>query len=152
MRAPYQILAIPYQLTEEGVSYCVFRRADSATWQFIAGGGEDGETPEEAAIREIREEGGVHVTKVLPLTSMCYIPVCHFPKRRQYLWPETLYVVPEYAFAFACTEEVHLSREHTDYAWLSYEEASARLCWDSNKTALYELHRRLEGEGVCRDV
>ena len=42
MRAPFQILAIPYRKGREGYVYCVFRRADNGQFQFVAGGGEDG--------------------------------------------------------------------------------------------------------------
>lgn len=49
MRAPFQILAIPYQIVDGSPKYCVFHRADHDQWQFIAGGGEDNETPLEAA-------------------------------------------------------------------------------------------------------
>ena len=143
MRAPFQILAIPYRLVEGTPSYCVFHRSDYDQWQFIAGGGEDRETPVEAAVREISEEGGIFGVKVIPLTSMCYIRADTFPKRHLYGWPEDMYVLPEYAFGFACTEEIRLSHEHTECVWLSFEDAYAKLQWDSNRTALYELHCRL---------
>ncbi|MBE6781058.1 MAG: hypothetical protein E7545_08790 [Ruminococcaceae bacterium] len=45
MREPYQILSIPYRIVDGTPLYCIFRRADSKYWQFIAGGGENGETP-----------------------------------------------------------------------------------------------------------
>ncbi len=143
MRAPYQILAIPFRLENGQPQYCVFHRADMDQWQFIAGGGEDRETPKEAAVREIWEESGWRAAEVLTLRSVCCIPVDIFPYRHTYAWPSDLYVVPEYAFGFACAGEPTLSREHLEYAWLSYEEARDRLKWDSNRTALYELHRRL---------
>ena len=143
MRAPFQILAIPYRVVEGTPSYCVFHRSDHGQWQFIAGGGEDLETPAEAAVREISEEGGVFGVKVIPLTSMCYIRADIFPKRHLYGWPEDVYVLPEYAFGFACVEEIKLSHEHTECVWLSFEDAYAKLQWDSNRTALYELHCRL---------
>ena len=38
MRAPFQILAIPYQIVDGSPKYCVFHRADHDQWQFIAGG------------------------------------------------------------------------------------------------------------------
>lgn len=41
MRAAFQILAIPYRVVDGRPLFCVFRRADSGQWQFIAGGGED---------------------------------------------------------------------------------------------------------------
>ena len=40
-------------------------------------------------------------------------------------------------------EEVYLSGEHSECAWLDYEAAQNRVQWDSNKTALWELHSRL---------
>ena len=97
MRAPFQILAIPYKIVDGEPLFCVLHRADHDQWQFIAGGGEDDETPIRAAMREIFEEGGVTVTDILPLNSICSIPVEIFPKRREYGWREDLYVVPEYA-------------------------------------------------------
>ena len=45
MRTPFQILAVPYRFIKNGLYFCVFRRADSDIWQFIAGGGEDNEKP-----------------------------------------------------------------------------------------------------------
>ncbi|MBO5269237.1 MAG: NUDIX pyrophosphatase [Clostridia bacterium] len=140
MRAPFQILAIPYRMHHGVPQYCVFHRSDCDQWQFIAGGGEDSETPAEAATREIFEEGGVSVQSPLSLTSMCYIPTEIFPKKRLYCWPDDLYVIPEYAFGFECTEKLVLSKEHTECLWLDYSTARAKLTWDSNKTALYELH------------
>lgn len=63
MRAPFQILAIPYKKSNGTPIYCVFHRSDYDQWQFIAGGGEDGESPIEAAAREIFEESGVRAKK-----------------------------------------------------------------------------------------
>lgn len=143
MRAPFQILAIPYRMVDGQPLYCVLRRADSHDWQFIAGGGEDDETPLRAAVREIAEEGGVTARDIIQLRSICYIPADIFPKRHLYHWPEDLYVLPEYSFGFPCGEEITLSREHTQCRWLPCQEAREMLRWDSNRTALYELHQRL---------
>ena len=146
MRAPFQILAIPFRKTHGAFLYCVLHRADCDQWQFVAGGGEDAETPEQAAVREIREECGAAAEKLIRLRSMCHIPAEVFPHRLRYGWPADLFVVPEYSFGFFCQSEIVLSREHTGLAWLSYDEARERLCWDSNKTALYELNCRLIGD------
>ena len=146
MRAAFQILAIPYRMVDGRPLYCILRRADSDDWQFIAGGGEDDETPLQAAIREIDEEGGVTADDIIPLQSVCSIPAEHFPKRHLYRWPEDTYVLPEYSFGFDCKGEIRLSREHTEYLWLPYEEARAKLKWDSNRTALYEFHHRLKNQ------
>ena len=52
----------------------------------------------------------------------------------------------EFSFAIEVAGgDLLLSDEHTEYAWLPYLEAHAVLRWDSNKTALWELDRRLRG-------
>ena len=146
MRAPFQILAIPYKYIDGKILYCVLHRSDYDQWQFVAGGGEDDESSQDAAKREALEEIGVNVTDVIELKSMCFIPTNIFPHRHLYNQSEDTYVIPEYAFAFECNDSIVLSREHTEYAWLSYEEAEPRLQWDSNKTALYELNCKLKNE------
>ncbi len=40
MRAPYQVLAIPYR-KKPVVQYCVLHRSDMDQYQFVADGGED---------------------------------------------------------------------------------------------------------------
>lgn len=146
MRAPYQILAIPYRILEGIPRYCVFHRADSDQWQFLAGGGEDNETPLEAAKRETWEESGARPDKWLALKSLSYLPVAVISENCRCHWDKDLYVIPEYTFGFLCDEEIKLSCEHTACVWLSYEEAARKLRWDSNRTALYELDCRLKAE------
>lgn len=143
MRAPFQILAIPYRRNKDCILFCAFRRSDSDLWQFIAGGGEDSETPSEAAKREIYEESGIECNDFISLTSMCYLPVTIFPMLKNYNWQKDTYVIPEYAFGFECNEDISLSREHTECVWMTYEKAKEILAYDSNKTAMYELFRRL---------
>ena len=145
MRAPFQILAIPYRRRGD-FQFCVLHRADMDQWQFVAGGGEDDETPLEAAIREIREETGVTSQSVLPLTSMAFVPAIVIAEKHRKLWPRDTFVLPEYAFGFACDGDICLSSEHVGFAWLSYDEALERLTWDSNRTALYELNCRLRAK------
>ncbi len=145
MRAPFQILGIPYKWDEGKILYCVFRRVDSDIWQFIAGGGEDNETPTEAAKREIFEESGVVTNDVMALKAMCYIPSNIYRMEHRLGWDADLYVLPEYSFAFECAEEIKLSHEHTEYVWLSFDDAIERLRYDSNRTALYELNCILTG-------
>ena len=145
MRAPYQILAIPYQRTPEPL-FGVFHRADCGQYQFVAGGGEDDETPLDAAIREIKEEAGVTATSIIFLVSTAHIPVNAISEKHRKLWSKDTFVIPEYAFGFECDAAVHLSDEHIGFEWLNYYEAQSRLTWDSNKTALYELNCRLHTE------
>ena len=124
--------------------YCVFHRSDLDQWQFIAGGGEDGETPTEAAKREALEESGVQSHQWVELKSLSYLPVTIIAESARGHWDRDLYVIPEYTFGFVCQQEMKLSLEHTQCLWLTYEEAMARLQWDSNRAALYELNCRIK--------
>lgn len=144
MRAPFQILAIPYRMGDGEPLYCVFHRSDLDQWQFIAGGGEDGETPTEAAKREALEESGVQSHQWVELKSLSYLPVTIIAESARGHWDRDLYVIPEYTFGFVCQQEMKLSLEHTQCLWLTYEEAMARLQWDSNRAALYELNCRIK--------
>ena len=145
MRAPFQILAIPYRRVAD-LQFCVLRRADVDQWQFVAGGGEDNETPIEAAIREISEETGIKTDSITKLTSMAYVPADVISECHRKYWAKDTFVLPEYQFAFECIPDIRLSDEHLDCEWLSYRDAMLYLTWDSNKTALYELNCRLLAE------
>lgn len=144
MRAPYQILAIPYKKAPF-LQFGVFHRSDIDQWQFVAGGGEDDEIPAEAAAREIFEETGIKTESLVELKSMTYIPANVIAEHHRENWSQDTYVIPEYSFAFECFDEFVLSNEHTGFEWLNYEDAMSCLTWDSNKTALYELNCRLQG-------
>ncbi len=144
MRAPYQILAIPYRIINGNPMFCVLHRADIDQWQFIAGGGEDDEKPILAARREIFEESGILTDKILQLTSISYIPTFIFLEEHLKNWHADTFVIPEYTFAFECDYDILLSHEHKECCWLTYDEAIKLLHWQSNTTALYELKCRLE--------
>ena len=126
MRAPFQILAIPYRLKPK-LEFCVLHRSDIDQYQFVAGGGENNEKPIEAAIREIYEETSVRAEHVMSLTSMAYIPADVISKKHRDLWPPDTIVIPEYTFGFECDLEIALSSEHTGFEWLTYEDAISRL-------------------------
>ena len=143
-RAAFQVLVIPYRYDTNGQpEYLLFKRFDLSVWQWIAGGGENQETPEQAARREFFEEASIsEETRLIRLDSTASIPAIHFADRNH--WGTDVYVIPEFAFGVEVGEkEIRLSGEHSEYAWLDYENAQNHLKWDSNKTALWELHSRL---------
>jgi dATP pyrophosphohydrolase len=143
-RAPFQVLVIPFVRGPDAVPrYAVLRRADLGVWQGIAGGGEDGESPEEAARREAAEEAGVpRDAPLIRLTAVGRIPATHFAGRAG--WGPGVRDIPEYCFGIALpAARLELSGEHAAAEWLDYDAAMARLEWESNRAALKELHRHL---------
>ena len=146
MREPYQILSIPYRIIDGTPLFCIFHRSDSSYWQFIAGGGENGETPIEAAKRETIEEIAVEPKNIKQLTCIAYVPAEVIAESRRQHWDKNTYVIPEYSFAFEFDSDPTLSLEHIEYKWLTYDEARKLLKWDSNKVAMYEIKCLLENK------
>jgi dATP pyrophosphohydrolase len=146
-RAPFQVLVLPYRGTAEALEFAVFHRSDYACWQGIAGGGEDDESPLDAAKREAFEEAGLSgMGDFLPLQASDTVPVSFFTDSGN--WDSALYVIPQHFFGVDGTgQELALSDEHDAVEWLPYAEASARFTYDSNRTALWELNQRLLGLG-----
>lgn len=75
MRAPFQVLVIPYKIINNEILYGIFLRSDMKVWQTISGGGEDDESPIEAAKREANEEAGIdYNANYIKLDCTCTIP------------------------------------------------------------------------------
>ena len=145
MRAPLQVLVILYKKEKDEILYGIGLRSTRNIWQFVAGGGEDKETPIEAAVRELREETSINIKKedLIVLDSKATIPVVNVTGT--YTWGKDVFVVPEYVFAVNATNfQIKLSNEHTEFKWLKYDKAMDILTYDSNKTALWELNERLK--------
>jgi dihydroneopterin triphosphate diphosphatase len=152
-RAPFQILVLPFRVVGVKVfEYALFKRSDEAYWQGLAGGGEDTETPLAAARREAFEEAQIPpATRFFALQTTTMIPVFHFKARE--FWPKDLYVIPNFCYAADCSGlKLTLSSEHTDYKWMRCDEGYQLLRWDNNKTALWELHERLQNNDLPASV
>jgi dATP pyrophosphohydrolase len=146
-RAPFQVLVLPFRYNQDGqLEYAVFRRRDEGYWQLIAGGGEDDEKPIDTTRREAFEEAGIAPnSEYIILDSRNTVPVESVTG--EFTWGKDVYVIPEYTFGVRPdSEAISLSREHTEYRWVSYEDAMVMLQWDSNKNALWELNARITGK------
>ena len=113
-------------------------------WETVHGRIEPGERPEDAAVREVREETGLLVER---LYNVCVQP----------FYLHTLGTV-ELAVTFAAFVQrdapVVLGEEHMSYAWLSPEEALERFAWPRERSALRDVLHLLRGgdAGPVEDV
>jgi dATP pyrophosphohydrolase len=143
MRAPFQILVLPYRKNNNKFEFAIFKRADAGYWQSIAGGSEDNETPLEAAKRELFEETGIKSDSLQKLQFFSHVPKTEFAAHKT--WSEDIYVIPEYYFMVELSNEnIELSDEHTEYRWADYDNAHNLLHWQSNKVGLWKLNERLK--------
>jgi len=147
-RAPFQVLVFPYRKTNDlTFEYAILRRSDEGYWHVVAGGGENQETPLEAAKRETLEETGVPKDSYFfELDTVFPVPVTIYQDSQ--IWGEDLYVIPSYCFGVLVEKtEIVLSEEHLEYKWVTYEEAQQLLRYESDKIALWELDRKIRGLG-----
>jgi dihydroneopterin triphosphate diphosphatase len=145
-RQPFQVLIIPYRQLHGSLVFGVLLRSDAKYWQFVAGGGEQGESALDAAVRETNEELGIVVEKLVKLDCVSSVPAKYFKD-----WPSWpgVFVIPEYSFGADLNGlEPRLSEEHDDIKWLTYEAAEAALHWPGNKVALWELNQRIHCGGL----
>ena len=146
LRAPMQVLVIPYKLFSGIPEFCIFKRSDDNYWQFIAGGGESEDTAILiSAKREAFEEANIDIdSKYFSLDTQCSIPSYCFKDARKN-WGDDCFVIPEYSFAVMLEKvKLTLSCEHSKYEWVDYETAVKKLKYDSNRTALWELDSKIK--------
>jgi len=105
-------------------------------WEFPRGLIEKGESLEETARREIKEETGIEDIKFIPGFKEW---IKFFFK----LKGKNIMKIATFLLAETKTKEVKLSFEHQDWAWLEYKDALERLTYDNSKEVLKKAHNFL---------
>lgn len=152
-RMPYNVHVFPYSLAGESPRFCLFERSDfPGVWQGVCGGGEAGESVQEAALRECLEEGAISEPGPLyPLDSVSVMRSSIFP-RDCARWGHDVVVLPMYYFAMPYEGSIAISDEHLAYRWVSYEEGDALIRYPDQNTALWELAQRLRRGNLHRSI
>jgi len=97
-------------------------------WQPITGGIESGESPEEACLREIKEETGL-VLACSNLTSLGDFTV---------KIDENLTIHKTLFLVLTEQKEIRISDEHVGAQWVALDKVSSQLYWTSNQ-ATFEI-------------
>lgn len=113
----------------ETIEWLVMKRAPHIilpnTWQPVQGHIEPGETAYEAAFRELQEETGLSCQKFYQASYV----------NRFYL-AQTDQIILSPVFCAEVSGEVTLSDEHTEYKWVSFEEAMHTYPWPGQRKSL----------------
>jgi dihydroneopterin triphosphate diphosphatase len=119
-------------------------------WHPASGGLEQGESPEDAALRELREELELNASgRFWPVRYEYGYPADEEPPERQAQWPPGTDWIAVTGFIVEAPPrfEPTLNFEHDDYRWCSREDAVALFRWPDVGEALQELWRRASQVG-----
>ena len=131
---PEEVLLVVYR---PGPEFLVLLRSPErhGYWGLVAGGVEEGELPERAALRELTEETGLE-------QPAAFEPL---PLDLGYRRPEGMWVaLHPFSVEAALRWEPVLNEEHVEYRWCSEAEALGLLAYPEPREALREVARRLE--------
>ena len=102
-------------------------------WQPITGGIESGESPEEACLREIKEETGL-VLACSNLTSLGDFTV---------KIDENLTIHKNLFLVLTEQKEIQISDEHVGAQWVALDKVSSQLYWPSNQETFEMISEKL---------
>lgn len=112
-----------------GVSVLLIRSSEHSYWGFPKGIVDAGETDEEAARRELAEETGLTDIRIIPgfKTTDKYF----YQREKKKIFKTVTFYAAELK-----SGEVRLSYEHSDYVWVSPEEAMGLIKYRSLREVL----------------
>ena len=114
-------------------------------WHPASGGLEAGEGPDDAALRELREELELDASgRFWPVRYEYGYPTAEEPPERQAQWPPGMERIAVTGFIVEVPEDFEptLNFQHDDYRWCSLDEAVALFRWPDVGEALKELWRQ----------
>jgi 8-oxo-dGTP pyrophosphatase MutT (NUDIX family) len=113
-------------------------------WETVHGRIEAGESPEHAAVREVREETGLGVLRLYNvLVQPFYLHAT-----------STVMLSVVFAAVVERSRDVLLGEEHMRHEWLSSQQALERFVWPRERSALRDVLHLLHGgdAGPVEDV
>lgn len=133
---------IPYIDTENGPKFLLVYqfsmvRGDTY-WVFPKGHVEEGESPEETARRELREETGVTLSSLD--TSREFVQEYSYEQDRVHVEKKAIFFLGK----AASTDFLPDQKEVKDGGWFTYEAARERLSYESTKQVLEDAMQYLE--------
>jgi bis(5'-nucleosidyl)-tetraphosphatase len=146
MKHIYSAGVVLFRNKDNNIEYLLLRYL-GGHWDLPKGKIETGETKEQAAVREVKEETGLAVTIVPGFET--FLSYSFRDRDRQKAYKTVYFFVGE--ITADDQTPVTLSEEHVGYCWLDYDHALYRLTFDNAQEVLHKvhgfIHQRLMGNG-----
>ncbi len=129
------------------IEYLLIKHGPDGNWGLPKGLIEKGENLKEAALREIKEETGlteIQLIEGFKETIKIFFKVkFDYQLERGMKMGETVLKFITYFLAESKSKDVKLSFEHSDFLWLSFEEALKKLKFKTDKEILIKANEFL---------
>jgi len=134
---------VAFRRGPSGMEVALISVGSPARWQLPKGLVAEGESPEEAALREVREEAGLETEIVSPLDVIEYWYVGHYRGQRVRFHKFVHFFLMAYRAGDVRDHdyEVHEAR------WFDVEEAIQRLAFASEKAVVEKARERAAAQG-----
>jgi len=120
-----------FREVESGIEFLLLNRANNqiypGLWQMVTGKIEGKEKAHQTALREIKEETNLSPAQlwIAPTINSFYEP------KEEYIC-----LLPVFAARMEGETNVILSKEHTEFKWVSNDEAKKLLAWPGQREAV----------------
>lgn len=129
---------IVFLMGEQNKFLLLERKETKDDWTFAKGHIEEGETPKETAIRELKEETGIKEIEILDL------PLIH-EEYEIFKNGEKRFKMNDYFIGFVKQNKVKIEeKEIQSYKWVSYKEAIDSFEYERRKRVLIEAQRYIK--------
>lgn len=151
LKRPESILVV---LHDENANVLVLQRKDDPDfWQSVTGTMEEGETPLETALREVKEETGIDLHQQHGISEQVMVNEFDIRPQWRHRYAPNTFRNTEYAFTAQIDRYSSIvMTEHLAYEWLSKADALARLWSPSNKAVVEQFVHLPGGEQSTQSI
>ena len=123
------------------LEFLLLKRADNedypGLWLMVTGAIDENEEAYSTALREIKEETGLQPQKlwVVPTVNSFYSPE-----------KDMIVMIPVFAALVENDFKITISSEHSEFKWVTKEEAKKLLAWNGQRTSVETIYQYFTSE------